>query len=244
MTGETTGWEPRAKVLGEVLAVVFGAYLFASVVLAAVNPPLVDAGIVTPGGTDESLAQYALQYGGFLLVIGWYVRAVRDEPLIPWARPGLREIGLIIAGIVALVGANNGITWLFAAADVAIGDNTAVTVGAGDPGYLLTMVGFSLLVVGPAEELLFRGVVQGRLRETWGVWPAIFLATVLFGLSHASVSGGIAGVVAYILTATLLGVLLGYLYERTDNIVVPAVIHGVNNAVIFAWLYLGEIGVV
>jgi len=49
MTGETTGFEPRAKALGEVLAVVFGAYLFASVVVAAVNPTLVDAGVVTPG---------------------------------------------------------------------------------------------------------------------------------------------------------------------------------------------------
>lgn len=244
MTGETTGFEPRAKALGEVLAVVFGAYLFASVVVAAVNPTLVDAGVVTPGSTDESLAGFTLQYGGFLLVTAWYVRAVREDPLIPWGRPTPREIGLIVAGIVVLVGANNGITRLFAAADVAIGDNAAVTVGAGEPGYLLTMVGFSLFVVGPAEELLFRGVVQGRLRETWGVWPAILVATVLFGLSHASVSGGLGGVVAYILTATLLGVLLGYLYERTDNIVVPAAVHGVNNAVIFAWLYLGEIGVV
>ena len=244
MATDTAGWEPHAKALGEALLVVFGAYLVASVVLAAVNPPLVNAGIVTPGGTDEYLAQFALQYAGFLVVTGWYALAVRDEPLIPWATPGRRELGLIVAGIIVLVGANNGITRLFAAVDVSLGDNAAVTVGAGEPAYLLTMIAFSLLVVGPAEELLFRGVVQGRLRETWGVWPAILAATVLFGLSHASVSGGLGGVVAYILTATLLGVLLGYLYERTDNIVVPAVIHGVNNAVIFAWLYLSEIGVV
>lgn len=243
MATDTAGWEPRATALGEALLVVFGAYLVASVVLAAVNPTLVDAGIVTPGGTDEYLAQFALQYAGFLSVTGWYALAVRDEPLIPWATPGRRELGLIAAGIVVLVGANNGITRLFAAVDVSLGDNAAVTIGTGEPGYLLTMVAFSLLVVGPAEELLFRGVVQGRLRETWGVWPAILAATVLFGLSHASVSGGVAGIAAYIVTATLLGVLLGYLYERTDNIVVPAVIHGVNNAVIFAWLYLSEIGV-
>ena len=171
MATDTVGWEPRAKALGETLLIVFGAYLFASVVLAAVNPPLIDAGIVTPGGTDESLAQFALQYAGFLVVTGWYAIAVRDEPLIPWATPDRRDAGLIIAGIVVLVGANNGITRLFAAADVSLGDNAAVTVGAGDPGYLLTMVGFSLLVVGPAEELLFRGVVQGRLRESWGVTP-------------------------------------------------------------------------
>ena len=244
MATDTGGWKPQAKALGEALLIVFGAYLFASVILAAVNPTVVDAGLVTPGGTDAYLTQFALQYGGFLLVTGWYVLAVRDEPLIPWGRPGRREIGLILAGIVVLVGANNVITRLFAAVDVAIGDNAAVTVGIGEPEYLLTMVAFSLLVVGPAEELLFRGVVQSRLRETWGVWPAILVATVLFGLSHASVSGGLGGVVAYILTATILGVLLGYLYERTDNIVVPAVVHGVNTAVIFAWLYLGEIGVV
>jgi len=244
MATDTAGWEPHAKALGEALLVVFGAYLVASVVLAAVNPSLVDAGIVSPGGTDEYLAQFALQYAGFLLVTGWYALAVRDEPLIPWATPGRRELGLIVAGIVILVGANNGITRLFAAVDVSLGDNAAVTIGTGEPAYLLTMVAFSLLVVGPAEELLFRGVVQGRLRETWGVWPAILAATVLFGLSHASVAGGVAGIAAYIVTATLLGVLLGYLYERTNNIVVPAVIHGVNNAVIFAWLYLGEIGVV
>ena len=244
MATDTAGWEPHAKALGEALLVVFGAYLVASVVLAAVNPPLVDAGIVSPGGTDEYLAQFALQYAGFLLVTGWYAIAVRDEPLIPWATPGRQEIGLIVGGIVVLVGANNGITRLFAAVDVSLGDNAAVTIGSGEPAYLLTMVAFSLLVVGPAEELLFRGVVQGRLRETWGVWPSILAATVLFGLSHASVAGGVAGIAAYIVTATLLGVLLGYLYERTNNIVVPAVIHGVNNAVIFAWLYLGEIGVV
>jgi len=244
MATDTVGWEPRAKALGEILLIVFGAYLFASVVLAAVNPTLIDAGIVTPDSTEEYLAQFTLQYAGFLVVTGWYALAVRDEPLIPWATPSRRELGLIVAGIVVLVGANNGITRLFAAVDVSLGDNAAVTVGAGEPAYLLTMVVFSLLVVGPAEELLFRGVVQGRLRETWGVWPSILAATVLFGLSHASVSGGVAGIAAYIVTATLLGVLLGYLYERTDNIVVPAVIHGVNNAVIFAWLYLGEIGVV
>lgn len=244
MATETATWEPRAKALGEVLAVVFVAYLFASVLLAAVNPPLVDAGIVTPGSTGDYLAQFALQYTGFLLVAGWYAVAVRDKPLIPWSWPSSRELGLITAGIGVLVGANNGITRLFAAAEMSLGDNAAVTIGVGEPGYLLTMVGFSLLVVGPAEELLFRGVVQGRLSETWGVWPAILVATVLFGLSHASVSGGVAGVVAYVITATVLGILLGYLYERTNNIVIPAAIHGVNNAVIFAWLYLGEIGVV
>jgi len=44
------------------------------------------------------------------------------------------------------------------------------------------------------------------------------------------------------LLAGVLGILLGYLYVKTDNIVVPAVIHGSYNATLFAGLYLGEIG--
>jgi Predicted metal-dependent membrane protease len=170
----------------------------------------------------------------------------RSSPTGNWSA-GIVRIAEISAswlvGIVVLVGANRAITRLFSWGDVDVGTNMAVTAGAGNPGYLLAMVVVSLCVVGPVEELLFRGVVQGRLRESWGVWPAIFVATALFGLSHVSVSGGLAGIAAYVLTATVLGVLLGYLYERTGTIVVPAVIHGVNNAVIFAGLYLGEIGV-
>jgi len=42
---------------------------------------------------------------------------------------------------------------------------------------------------------------------------------------------------------TLLGVVLGYLYERTQNVVVPALVHGVHNAVIFGLQYLSAIGV-
>jgi membrane protease YdiL (CAAX protease family) len=85
--------------------------------------------------------------------------------------------------------------------------------------------------------------VQGRLSESWGQWLAIIAATVLFGLSHVpAVTGGFGAQLSYALLAGVLGVLLGYLYIKTDNIVVSAVIHGSYNATLFAGLYLGEIG--
>lgn len=237
-----TDWRGRLQSLSESLLVVFGAVLFAAALLGALKPALVDSGIVAAESNNAAVVDFLLQYAGFVVVVGWYLQVVTGWQLVGWSRPDRRDLGLVAIGIVVLVGANRAITRLFSWGDVDVGTNTAVATGAGDPGYLLAMVVVSLLVVGPVEELLFRGVVQGRLRESWGVWPAIFVATALFGLSHVSVSGGLAGIAAYVLTATVLGVLLGYLYERTNTILVPAVIHGANNAVIFADLYLREIG--
>jgi membrane protease YdiL (CAAX protease family) len=36
----------------------------------------------------------------------------------------------------------------------------------------------------------------------------------------------------------VLGCILGFVYEQTDNLVVPALIHGVYNAILFSLLYV------
>jgi hypothetical protein len=91
------------------------------------------------------------------------------------------------------------------------------------------------LVVGPAEELLVRGGIQGLLKRAWGPWPGIVGASALFGSLHYIGSGSSA--LAYVVFSFLLGILLGYLYERTGNLIVPAVAHGGYNAVIYAIQY-------
>jgi len=229
--------------LGEVLAVLLGAYLFASVVVAAVDPTLRGATVLPGTDNDTQILRTVVQFAALAAAVIWYGRVVR-EGLLRAVVPDRRAALLMAGGIVTLVAANYGISSLFTRLGFESGTNAAVAAGAGDPTYFLIMIVVSIVFVGPAEELLFRGAVQGRLRASWGMWPAILAATALFGLVHApAVSGGRAAVASAVVTATILGVLLGYLYERTDNVVVPAVVHGVNNAVIFAGLYLGEIGV-
>jgi membrane protease YdiL (CAAX protease family) len=41
------------------------------------------------------------------------------------------------------------------------------------------------LVIGPAEELFWRGFVQGRLVQRFGRWPGAALATAAYGGAHA-----------------------------------------------------------
>ena len=115
-------------------------------------------------------------------------------------------------------------------------------MAAGDPvAYYGAMIVVSILLVGPAEELLLRGVVQGGLRRSFDAAPAILIAAVMFGALHGSVEGTVPEQVAYMGVTIVLGAVLGVLYERTENVLVPGLAHGLYNAIIFAGLLWGAL---
>lgn len=233
----------RIQHLGEAILLIVGAYLAASLAVTVFDPLITAVVGASASPNTVRIIQTVIQFVTMIAVVVGYVRLVDTERLIRAIVPSGRNIGLILGGTVALLGGQYLINRLLDAVDLAPGANQAVLAGAGDPLYYLVMVVVSLLFVGPAEELLFRGAVQGRLRESWGSWPAIVTATVLFGVIHIpAVSGGFGAKLSYALLAGVLGIVLGYLYEYTDNIVVPAVTHGCYNGTLFAVLYLGEIG--
>jgi len=237
--------DAKLQHIGESILLIFGAFLVGVLGVSGLDP-LVSILAETITSTNVSQIAYTvIQFSAMMGVVVWYARVIDTEQLIPLSRPTTKQVGIIVAGTLLLLGGMYSLNWILQAIDLAPGANQAVLAGAGDPTYLLLMIPISILFVGPAEELLFRGAVQGRLRESWGVWPAIIVATVLFGLVHVlAVDGGLSDQLPYALVAAMLGIPLGYLYEYTRNIVVPAVIHGVYNATLFGMLYLGEIGVI
>lgn len=115
-------------------------------------------------------------------------------------------------------------------------------VDAGRPELLLLLATLSVAFTGPGEELLFRGAIQGRLRASMGPLAAIGGASALFAVVHlmAFRGPGVEVVLAQIFVLTLL---LGAAYERRDNILVPALIHGLYNATQFLLTYVGAAGV-
>lgn len=120
---------------------------------------------------------------------------LRYRPVtIPVRTPTVREWGLGVAGLV-------GSVVLFLAFAVFSEFVIAVfgsRVGA-DPATPLVVraieqnlrvaVGFlfvaSFLLIGPIEELLFRGVIQGRVHEAFGPVVTIVVSGLLFGLAHS-----------------------------------------------------------
>ncbi len=83
------------------------------------------------------------------------------------------------------------------------------------------------IVIGPiAEELIFRGVVFGYVRQ-WGAFAAVVVSTVLFTMAHAATGGlGLTQIVGAIVFAVA--------YELEGNLMVPVTIHVLGNSAIFA----------
>lgn len=95
-----------------------------------------------------------------------------------------------------------------------------------DPLQLIALIGISLALVGPAEELAFRGFVQRGLENSFGKPAGLVIASVLFGLLH-----GLNSLWA-ILPVTVVSLFLGYIWQKTDgNTVASAWTHGLYDAI-------------
>ncbi|MFC6615620.1 CPBP family intramembrane glutamic endopeptidase [Halopenitus salinus] len=160
--------------------------------------------------------------------------------------PNLRE-ALVVAGgyVLAFAGALAGafaITAYQALSGTSLetGTNQAAQIGMENPEVLLLLIPASILLIGPGEELLFRGVVQGRLREVFSPVTAIVATSVVFaGLHWFALTGGSAtGNLVSIGVLIVPSLVFGASYEYTGNVVVPALIHGVYNATLFTLLYV------
>ncbi len=46
------------------------------------------------------------------------------------------------------------------------------------------MIPISFLLIGPGEELLFRGVVQGVLKRSFNSIYSILIASIIFSVAH------------------------------------------------------------
>ena len=235
--------ESPPELANRILRVLSAAFavLLAVVVAGAVTTPVsefaVSLGLVGAGTTGHQVLRTLLQFAGFLVAVAGYLAITDQWELVGVSRPTPRDAGLVVAGGAVLFAFQYGALFVLGEVGLTTGQNQAV-VPDGDPvTYYLVMVAVSLLVVGPVEEALFRGVVQGGLRRAFDAVPSILLASLAFGLIHLpSVSGTPGQRWAYVAVVVVLGAVLGYLYERTGNVIVPGLAHGVYNAVIYVVL--------
>lgn len=106
-------------------------------------------------------------------------------------------------------------------------------------GELMANLVIIALLPAIGEELVFRGVVQQQLmRRIANPWVALLLSAAVFSFVHFQFEG--------FLPRMLLGLILGWLYWRTQNFWVPALAHFFNNAlqVVGQYLYGKEVSAV
>jgi membrane protease YdiL (CAAX protease family) len=86
------------------------------------------------------------------------------------------------------------------------------------------IVAVVLIIITPlAEELLFRGILQGSLERAIGHWPGLLIAGLAFGALHGRIR---------FIPVSLLGLLIGYVVMRTNSLPAGILAHAINNLVI------------
>lgn len=154
-----------------------------------------------------------------------------DAPFSPrqgwlaWGLSGLILAPVFVTAIATLV--------TYAGYEEAVGgkgtvDGVANMIELDVPTYssLLAVTAFMAPVL---EETLFRGFLLTSLTKWLPTWAAVGVSSLAFGLAHFSPRD--------LPVLTTLGVLLGFSYVRSKNLMTPIFIHGMWNGSVLTFLF-------
>lgn len=224
-----TNWRSRVR------AIMIG---FGLVVAAVAIGTILSIPLILLGGTSlVALVGLIVISEASYAIAGWaYVRRwVSDVPRIKF--PTQRGFGWTIASFLAMFGIATGIGVISSSTGIQIGRADEGLI-AGSPTMVLVMVGLSLVLIAPAEEYLFRGVIQRRLTQSMKTNAAIVVTGILFILPHAvGYTGGVLNILLLSVAPFSLAIILGVLYEKFDNLSLPILAHGFYNATLFGITY-------
>ncbi len=87
-----------------------------------------------------------------------------------------------------------------------------------------------LLVMSPFQEFFFRGWLQARFEKSLGLWPGIVTTAVGFAVWHLCPPFEQAQIVPIwsvygMVFTTIMGLVFGYIFHRTGNILAPWLAH-------------------
>ena len=101
-----------------------------------------------------------------------------------------------------------------------------------------------LLVMSPFQEFFFRGWLQPRLQAVMGKWVGLGITAFLFTLWHffpqlegTSTSTLPLSSVLGLVSIVVAGLLFGYIFQRTENILAPWLAHAIGG---IALVLIGE----
>lgn len=178
---------------------------------------------------DMSLLNFISIMAGDLVLIPIFLRMYKkDQKLNEMDQgsvnqekvPAVMYLLLIAAGAASCLAASNMIS-MSGLVEASESYSSAVDIlYSGGMAAELLVLG---LIAPAMEELLFRGLVFGRIKEFTPVIPAMIWASLIFALLHGNLVQGIY--------AFVMGFLLCYVYERYQSLAAPVLMHISSNLI-------------
>jgi len=232
-----------------VVGIGIGVGVFAYLLVGMLTDALSGAAVSVIGEPGTILGRTLETVGlGLGMVTGAGVYLVvfdRGLEYVDLRRPSRRAMGYVLAAVLVSFATSMTVTTL-----VEILEFEAARSGSegGEqvPALYLVLMALSIGIIGPAEELVYRNVVQKSIAEAVSLPVGIGVATVVYVAVHVPAlflgGGSVTAVLPAVVVLTVLSVALGMSYARTENLVVPALAHGLYNALLFGTDYLWAIG--
>jgi hypothetical protein len=131
-------------------------------------------------------------------------------------------VDVVITGVlVSIFGTSNAIEE----------SNQLIAEVASSPKGLIFVV-LSLFLTGICEEFTFRGFLQTSINGKYPFWVALITSSLAFGLTHFDPQG------IYIISAFVMGLMLGLIYHHWHSYVDSATAHSTMNLIILALMLL------
>jgi len=239
----------RVKGVAVAIALAGGAFvsLFVAQLLAVVPLSIVGLVGVQPDLQSPPVLTVVTTFS-YLGTVGFVVLYLKGRDL-PWSyvdvsTPSARDLLATVGGLFVLLLLLGGVTTLVQQLGLPSSDSQIQQQAMENPPLALYFVVLSFLVIAPVEELAYRNVVQKYLYEHFTGRSAVVLAAAVFGAVHFSQyqSANPLATLTTLVTISVLSLLLGYVYYRTENLVVPILVHGAFNALQFLAVYLQATG--
>lgn len=212
----------RGVYLGGAIGVL--VYIVLKLVTGGLGQPVVSSAV--------ELLPFALT--GLLISQAMYndagFRKIGLAPRHPWRDLGWTLIAipmaLGLAGVAGLM-ANTLSTWLNQPVQEVAHETLRMLREDPNAQMIVTVIISAVILAPLLEEIVFRGVLQTSLMRLLGGtrWPALLLTGLLFSVTHwwAVPWQGL-------LPLFVLGLVFGYLYERTGSLLTPILTHAGFNA--------------
>lgn len=176
--------------------------------------------------TPARLLAFLFVYG----VLRWRGGTLRDLGFRSFA-PGKSLLRLSAAFIVFLV--VSGLVFAIlehVAPGLDLGQEQDIAFTTASTVVEMVLAFMALIIIAPiVEETLFRGLLFPSLAQRFGVVAAAVMSSVLFGAIHAQLNVAIV--------TFLLGLLLAWLYYKTDSLWPAIMLHSLKNLVAFVLIF-------
>ena len=138
--------------------------------------------------------------------------------------------GLLAGMYFLVIGIYSLVVFLFLGLFTVAANPESVTVR---PWHLILAYVLCMMMVGVFEEILFRGIIAGKLLRHFGltsrgVWKAVILSGVIFGCAHLINlrSSSVSGVLVQCAVTVMMGMVFAAVYFRSGCIWALVFLHG------------------